>query len=111
MPTFSQLFKLGKTQAEFDFVDVRLERDNPLFIDPFALGQRLDNWSHEASLTVGIFFQEVVARIKNGEDDLALELLMFLHEPNGTRLGYLRNRPPGAGPCPQKAREVFKAPQ
>jgi hypothetical protein len=109
MPTFSQLFKLGKTQAELDFVDVHLEKDNRLFVDPFALGQRLDNWSHEASLTVGTFFQEVVTRIKNGEDDLALELLMYLHEPNETRLGYSKKRPKGAGLGAEQAEEVFDA--
>jgi hypothetical protein len=109
MPTFSQLFRLGKAQAELDFVDIHLERDNPLFIDPFALGQRLDNWSHEASVTVGTFFQEVVTRIKNGEDDLALELLMYLHEPNETRLGYSKNRPQGAGLGTGQAEELFDA--
>ena len=36
MPTFSTAFGLGKTQLELDFVDVALQRDNRLFIDPFA---------------------------------------------------------------------------
>jgi alkylhydroperoxidase/carboxymuconolactone decarboxylase family protein YurZ len=109
MPTFSKVFKLDKTQAELDFVDVHLEKDNLLFIDPFALGRRLDNWSHEAALTLGNFFQEVVTRIKNSEDDLALELLMYLHEPNETRLGYSRGRPQGAGVGSEQAEELFDA--
>ena len=109
MPTFSRLFRLAKTQAELDFVDVDLERDSPLFVDPFALGQRLDNWSHEAALTVATFFQEVVTRIKNGEDDSAVELLMHLHEPNETRLGYSKNMPKGAGLGTEQAGELFDA--
>jgi hypothetical protein len=31
----SEAFTLGKAQAELDFVDVDLERDVPLFVDPF----------------------------------------------------------------------------
>src|SRR5579871_1468898 len=109
MPTFSQAFNLGKTQAELDLVDVHLEKDNPLFIDPFALGQKVDNWSHEAALTLGNFFQEVVTRIRNGEDDIALELLMHLHEPNETRLGYSKDRPQGAGIAGGQAEQLFDA--
>jgi hypothetical protein len=41
---FSRAFGLDKTQAELDFVDVDLERDAPLFVDPFAISQLLLNY-------------------------------------------------------------------
>jgi len=56
MPHFSELFGLNKTQLQLDFVDVELDTDIPLFIDPFALSQRLDRFyrvwvvSQEATL-------------------------------------------------------------
>jgi len=40
MPRFSQVFKLKKSQAELDFVDVPVNADIPLFVDPFALSQK-----------------------------------------------------------------------
>jgi hypothetical protein len=45
MPTFSQALELHKLQPELDFVDVSLQRDNKLFLDPFAIAQELDRWS------------------------------------------------------------------
>ena len=55
MPTFSQAFRLGKSQPELDFVDVSLLRDNRLFLDPFGIAQRLDRWSRDAAATVAMF--------------------------------------------------------
>jgi hypothetical protein len=45
MATFSEFFNLNKTQAEIDFVDIDLEIDTPLYIDPYALTTREDDWS------------------------------------------------------------------
>ena len=33
---FSEYYNLGKTQAELDYVDVFIDDDIPLFIDPFV---------------------------------------------------------------------------
>jgi hypothetical protein len=41
----SQHFKLGRTQAELDFVDVDVTGDTPLFIDPQAIRQLPDDWA------------------------------------------------------------------
>ena len=39
MSRTSKYFKLHKSQAELDFVDVELFKDNQLFVDPFAVSQ------------------------------------------------------------------------
>ena len=39
---FSEHFQLGMTQYELDFVDIPLETDIPLFIDPYAISIRND---------------------------------------------------------------------
>ena len=97
LPKFSEVFGLNKPQAELDFVDVSLETDIPLFIDPFALSQRLDRFSIECHQTVLAFFQLVVDDIRGGREARAKELLMYLKEPNETRLGLSEDEPQGAG--------------
>ena len=105
----SEAFRIGKTQAELDFVDVDLARDAPLFIDPFAISQRLDSLSQECHLTLQAFFQRIVDSIRAGELEDARALLLQLREPNETRLGYSTMRPQGAGIGTMQAGQLFDA--
>lgn len=75
MPRFSQAFGIKKSQAELDFVDVPLHTDIWLFIDPFAVGQRVDPWSQKCHGTLVTFFQKVVDHIRAGRLEQARELL------------------------------------
>ncbi len=109
MPTFSTAFGLGKTQPELDFVDVSLQRDNRLFIDPFAIAQELDRWSRDAATTIGAFFHQVIEDIRTGHEENARSLLLNLREPNETRLGFSRGRPQGAGIGSTQADQIFEA--
>jgi hypothetical protein len=106
---FSRAFGLRTTQAELDFVDVDLERDAPLFVDPFAISQRLDSLSQECHLTLHAFFQRIVDAIRAGDDADAQSLLLQLREPNETRLGYSTQRPQGAGIGTMQARQLLAA--
>jgi len=109
MPTFSTAFGLSKTQPELDFVDVSLQRDNRLFVDPFAIAQELDHWSRDAATTIGMFFQRVIEDIRANRDERARQLLLNLREPNETRLGFSRGRPQGAGIGSSQADQIFEA--
>jgi hypothetical protein len=40
---FSEAFGLNKIQAELDFVDIEVDGDTPLYVDPFALSIRKDD--------------------------------------------------------------------
>ncbi len=83
----SQIFELEKTQAELDFVDIDVNRDLPLFLDPFFLGLRKDKWSTEATLTLRSFFQKLINLIRSGNEAEAKALFDYLHEENSTCLG------------------------
>lgn len=109
MVTFSQHFDLAKSQAELDFVDVTLARDLPLFVDPFAISQRVDRWSQDAHAQLLAFFQQLVDRIRSGRRQEARDLLRHLKEPNETRLGLSRGRPQGAGIGSFQANQLFHA--
>jgi len=67
----SEIFGLNVRQAELDFVDVDIDRDTPLFLDPFVLSTRTDLWSVHASNTVQSFFHFFINLLYAGETDEA----------------------------------------
>lgn len=93
----SKQFLLNKSQAELDFVDIDFTTDTPLFLDPFFLSKKTDNWSNQATLTLRNFFQRVIDLIRAGNENEAKELFDHLHEPNTTCLGLSRGNPQGKG--------------
>ena len=97
MKTFSQYFKLKKKQAELDFVDVFINADIPLFLDPFAISLRRNRFMEECHQTLEAFFDKLIQHLKVSEDDEALSLLSQLKEPNETSFGLSQNEPSGAG--------------
>jgi hypothetical protein len=97
MTSFSQHFGLGKSQVELDFVDVLIDSDIPLFIDPFAISKRPDRWSQRCHQAIMSFFDRAINAIRAGDTDTALQLFRYLQEPNETRLGLSTGRPRGAG--------------
>jgi hypothetical protein len=109
MARFSEHFGIAKSQGELDFVDVELERDTPLFLDPFAISQRPDRWAQDAHAHLVAFFQQVMDGIRQDRDQEARRLLDHLREPNETRLGLSRGRPQGAGIGQYQADEIFEA--
>ncbi|MDO8585460.1 MAG: sulfatase-like hydrolase/transferase [Armatimonadota bacterium] len=94
---FSDQFELGKGQSELDFVDIPLDTDIPLFVDPYALSVETDPWFVECSNLVVDFFQTVIDKIRADDSASARGLLARLHEPNETHLGLSRGRPSGRG--------------
>ena len=105
----SRRFNLNLVQAELDFVDVELTRDTPLFLDPFALRTRVDEWSVRCSRAINVFFQALIHAIQDGNEDEARRLLSSLHEPNETRLGLSRGKPQGSGIGEGLAGEILDA--
>ena len=60
----SKLYRLGKTQGQLDFIDVPVNTDIRLYVDPFAISQRVDRWSHDAHASIIGYFQRVVDAIR-----------------------------------------------
>lgn len=105
---FAQHFGINKTQAELDFVDINLRGDTRLYIDPYALGKRLDPWSIEASNLVVDFFETAIAAIRAGDHARGRAMLDQLGEPNDTALGQSRgNAPRGRGVSGQQSVNLY----
>ena len=97
------------TQHELDFVDIDLDNDTPLFIDPHILGTRRNSWSVDASRTVRNFFRHFLTLVRAGKRDEALELFLGLREPNETRLGLSKGRSQGHGVGRTDAEKIFNS--
>ena len=93
----SEYYGLGKNQASLDFVDVHIDTDTRLFIDPTALHLLDGGWGDRCISLIQDYFSLVLQRIKDGEHKEARKLLASLNEPNETKLGYSAGRPHGHG--------------
>lgn len=70
MPRFSKFFRLGMSQHQLDFVDVNNEHDTPVYVDPYAIEVRNDIWAARASEQIRVFFLEVLAALRDGDDEV-----------------------------------------
>lgn len=83
----SEYFSLDKTQSELDFVDVDIDQDTPLFLDPHFLANRNDAWSQAATRSIRTFFQHLLELFSQDIIEEAWILFSHLTEPNETCLG------------------------
>jgi hypothetical protein len=109
MAHFSETFGLGKTQAELDFVDIDLNIDTQLFICPYAIQIRDDEWSAACGDLIRSFFNELLDQLRRGNMDRVYHLMGHLHEPNETYLGVSHADPRGRGVGDDKARMLADA--
>jgi len=105
----SELYNLQRSQGELDFVDVDVERDSRLFVDPAALRQMHGEWARDSVALIQDFFQTVINAIRDGNDEWAVELLSGLREPNETHLGFSSRKSRGRALGPGSAEEVWEA--
>jgi hypothetical protein len=64
---FSDHFGLGKAQSQLDFVDIPVETDIPLFVDPYALHISSQDWLRECGNSVVEYFQTLIDQIRKGK--------------------------------------------
>jgi hypothetical protein len=106
---FSEHFKLGKEQAELDFVDVDPGKDLELYVDPYAIEIRNDDWSAECGDHIRSFFQAVLDALRTGQVRKAEHLVSHLSEPNETCLGVSSGKPRGRGVGSFQGEQILEA--
>jgi hypothetical protein len=106
---FSEYFKLGRTQPYLDFVDIRLETDIPVFLDPSAIKTSHSTFGQECAALIQNYFETVLGRIRSGQDASAQKLVSSLSERNEFHLGYSRNQSRGHAFGEKSAESVWGA--
>lgn len=109
MTDFASNYGIAHTQSELDFVNIDLVNDTPLYIDPYALTTKDDDWSIECHQLVVSFFESVLLAIKDNDNPRGIRLLSHLGEPRETRLGVSEDGNEGRGIGPKQARDIFNA--
>ena len=104
---FSEYFNLNKTQPYLDFVDIPLDTDLPVFLDPTAIKSLQTNWGIELSSLLQLFFETVLKLIREGNDTKAQILLSSLNERNEFHLGYSVGKSRGHGFGSMSAKSVW----
>lgn len=92
----SEIFDLGLTQGYLDFVDIDLDTDIEVFVDPTALRSLESPWGHACSSLVQQYFETVLNYIRNNQHTEAKELLSNLKERNEFHIGYSSGRSRGS---------------
>ncbi len=79
-----------KGHLHYKFIDVVVNDDNLLFIDPLLIEIANDEWCQEANTAIKSFFDEFYKAYREENMVKKKALLSHAREQNGTRLGYGR---------------------
>jgi hypothetical protein len=106
---FAKHHGIGLIQPELDFVDIPMDGDLPVFVDPFGISLCDDELRHTCNDELVSFFQTVISAIRGGDDALAERMLQRLSEPNETHLGVSKGRPQGRGISGKQAHDLYRS--
>lgn len=105
----SEHFGLVRRQPFLDFVDVDVEDDSKLFVDPRAITLLPSEWGNACTALVSNFFDQVLTAIRENREADAIRLLSGLTEPNETHLGLSEGRSRGRAVGPGLAQGLWEA--
>lgn len=103
----SEYYGLNRTQSSLDFVDVDIEKDIELYIDPYAFEVIDNEFSNSCSYLINNYFNTLLTYIKNGDIQNSKNILEMLREPNETHLGLSKNESRGRGLGPYLSSKIL----
>jgi len=107
MTSFSSYFELNLSQAQLDFVDIEIDKDTRLYVDPYALSIQEDDWSMNCTDHVVSYFQTIIDCIKAGDDRRGKFLMNNLSEPNETCFGLSKGLPRGRSVGVRQSADIY----
>lgn len=105
----SEMFGIHKTQHELDFVDVDIDVDTPLFLDPYFIAKNDFPIAFDAHLSLRSYFECLLCALRENRIPDARDLFSHLGETNEICLGFSRTIPQGKGMGPSDATRIFKS--
>lgn len=105
----SKYFKLGRDQSTLDFLDVHIDKDIPVFVDPTALRGIDTEWGQHCRSLLQNYFGTVMSAIQNGDHSEARRLLASLRERNEFHLGFSAKESRGRALGPSSAADIWAA--
>lgn len=105
---FSDHFGIPKGQSQLDFVDIPMDTDIELYVDPYALHVSPVDWLRQCGDLVANYFQVLIEALRDKDHSRAMTLLSNLREPNETRLGQSRGKPAGRGWGAEQAKQLYQ---
>ncbi|MFD0977713.1 hypothetical protein [Salinimicrobium gaetbulicola] len=106
---FSSFYNIGNQQPNLEFVDVRLNRDNMLFLDPRLIELHNDPFSKRMQERIAVFWGEFIKAVKAKNRKKTYEILGGLKEPAETRLGYANDNSRGNAVARKLKPKMIKA--
>jgi len=104
---FSDHFEIKTSQSQLDFVDIPLDTDIELYVDPYALHVSSVDWLRTCGDLVANYFQLLITTLGNHDEAKVMRLLSNLKEPNETRLGQSKGKASGRGWGKVQARQLY----
>ncbi|MFJ7731883.1 hypothetical protein ACIQXF_08310 [Lysinibacillus sp. NPDC097231] len=105
---FSKYFCLNNSsQKDLSFIDIRVDWDNKLFIDPTRIEAETDTFSAECDSIILDFFNTVLDLYGVKNIDEARSNLVYSGESNELFLGYTEGFPQGTGNSEEELAEIF----
>lgn len=88
-------YRLLQHQSKLDFLDIDLDNDNLLFIDPRLIEISSDKYSKEMQKNIEAFWGELIKFVKSKDIKNVYKILSGMKEPQETKLGYATSKNSG----------------
>lgn len=105
---FSEKFQLNNhSQSNFEFANIRIDRDNKLFIDPTRIAAEEGDWFQNCTQIIQDFFNTIFDLYTEGQTHEARDYFQSSGESNELFLGYTEGFPRGTGNSEESLAKVF----
>lgn len=104
----SEIYKLKMSQNELDFVDINIDNDTPLFVDPYLIANQDYPFAIEANRRIKNFFSYLIELLISKQYEDARKIFKHVGEINETCLGLSKGSPRGNGIGPVNTEDIFE---
>lgn len=105
----SKKFNIKRKQSELDFVDIDINKDTPLFIDPYRISKLSGDFIDQANDVINNYFSFLIELLSSNNIQKAREIFTNLNEVNETCLGFSSDNPMGNGLGIKSSNDFFEA--